>query len=84
MTAFLYLVLLGIILSEIVWRFVPSFTQQVKYIWVLAGVAWSVMLARRFHEEPGFQWQELAYGFFSIFLFLALNAGYGRLRRRSS
>ena len=84
MIALLYLVLFAIALTEIVWRFVSSQSSNVKYIWVLAGVAWSVMLARRFHEEPGFQWQELAYGFFSIFLFLALNAGYGRLRRRSS
>lgn len=81
-TAFLYLVLVAIALTELIWRFIPGFASNVKYIWVVAGVAWSVMLARPFHEEPGFQWQELAYGFFSIFLFLALNAGYEKLRRR--
>jgi membrane protein implicated in regulation of membrane protease activity len=75
---------LAILFTEIIWRYVDRLSPQVRYVWIGMGAAWAATLAMPYMMEPGFQWQELFFAFFSVLLFMFLQGFYERLRGRSS
>jgi hypothetical protein len=84
MTVLAYTLLAAILLTEIIWKSLPRLSDYAKYIWIAAGAAWGGFLAKTEVLEEGFQWQEFAWPFFSVILFLALHEVYRKLRGRST
>jgi hypothetical protein len=77
------LLVITILVTEVTWKWLPRFEKHTQYVWIMCGAAWGTLLAMREVMEPGFQWQEFAWPFFSVILFLTLHEVYRRVRRRS-
>jgi hypothetical protein len=76
-------IVLSIIITELVWRFIAAKPKIALYIWIAAGAAWATLVGKEQIQTPGFQWQEMAWPFFSVILFMILFEVYKKLRRHS-
>lgn len=81
MIALAYTLLAAILVTEALWKWLSRFDAHTKYVWIAAGAIWGGLLAKNEVLEAGFQWQEFAWPFFAIILFLMLHDGYRKLRR---
>lgn len=80
--ALLAAIVLSIVITEIVWRVSAATSKLAMYIWIFAGAGWATLIAKEQILTPGFQWQEMAWPFFSVILFLILFEGYKKVRGR--
>lgn len=79
--ALILAIVLAIIVTEFVWRFSASTPKLARYAWIIAGGCWSALVAQEQILTPGFQWQEMAWPFFSVIMFMILFEGYKKLRK---